>query len=260
MHKQFGKIVAKIDADGKYFSLTTNGQLMVERRRRDLLGKNVILYVSVEAATTAGYARYRNNRFDDLITNLRALCREKRQHGNLPTVFISAVAMRSNFSEWPEFFELMADVGVDQVKLRSLNLDDNANAPVIENNGYRFDYGAELLSMNELEELSPLVRQAAAAHNIPLYLEWEEFAHECGSTAPLCPEPWKTLWVLHRGIVPCCYATEPLARWEEQGNRPLEQFLGDVFNGPKYQHIRAELAAGRLSKYCSNTPSCPVLK
>jgi MoaA/NifB/PqqE/SkfB family radical SAM enzyme len=262
MIKQFGPIVQAIDYDQKPFSFTTNGQTLGERRRRDVLGKNVTLYVSIDSATAAGYARFRNDRFDDIIANLRALCREKRAHGNRPTVFVSFIAMRSNVAELPEYFDLMASLGVDEVKLRTLYLDDNIDAPVTVNNGYRYDYAAEILSMAELTALSPIVLQLAAERRLPVYIEWDEFGRDepqasCGS---LCAEPWKTLYVLRRGIMPCCYATQPLARWDEQGDRTLEQFLKDVWNGPALQEIREELAAGRLAEYCLDTPSCPILK
>jgi MoaA/NifB/PqqE/SkfB family radical SAM enzyme len=262
MNKQFGQIVEAIHNDGKPFSFTTNGQLLGERRRRDVLGKNVTLYVSIDSATADGYARFRNDRFDDIITNLRALCREKKAHNNLPTVFVSFIAMRSNVAELPEYFDLMASIGVDEVKLRALYLDDNIDSPVTKNNGYRYDYAAEVLSMEELTALSPRVRSLSAERGVPVYIEWDEFGYEESLTAnsALCSEPWKTLYVLWRGVMPCCYATQPLARWEEQGDRPLEQFLQDVWNGPQFQHIRAELAGGRLAEYCRNTPSCPILK
>ena len=78
MNKQFGEIVSAIDRDGKQYSLTSNGQLLSPKRRRELLGKNLLLYVSIDSATAAGYTRYRNDRFDDIITGLTAtLSREK---------------------------------------------------------------------------------------------------------------------------------------------------------------------------------------
>ncbi len=191
-----------------------------------------------------------------------ALCLEKRAHGNRPTVFVSFIAMRSNIAELPEFFDLMASLGVDEVKLRTLYLDDNIDAPVTVNNGYRYDYAAEVLSMAELKALSPVVRQLAADRRVPAYVEWDEFGREEqeASSPSLCAEPWKTLYVLRRGIMPCCYATQPLACWNEQGERTPQQFLDEVWNGPALQEIRAELAAGRLAEYCRNTPSCPILK
>jgi hypothetical protein len=56
-----------------------------------------------------GYARYRNDRFDDIITNLRALCREKKSADNLPRVIVSFIVMRSNIDEIASVFALMRD-------------------------------------------------------------------------------------------------------------------------------------------------------
>jgi hypothetical protein len=131
----------------------------------------------------------------------------------------------------------------------------------VTNNGYRFDYYSEVLSKPELVDFAVRARNSAARNDLPVYLEWEQFESETEMAgAPLCAEPWKTLYVLARGIMPCAYATEPLAKWDEQGERPLDEFLRDVFNSDEYQRLRRDLAAGRLAPYCLNTPSCPVLK
>jgi MoaA/NifB/PqqE/SkfB family radical SAM enzyme len=260
MSKHLGPIAARIDRDGKAFSLTTNGQLLSPRLRREIVGKNVELYVSIDAATAAGYARYRNHRFDDVIANLTALCKEKKAHGGLPRVYASFIVMRSNVDELPAFFALMSEVGVDQIKLRALYLDDNVD-PLVINNGYSFDYAAEVLAIDELAAAMAAARWLAEKHRLALYVEPQQFAVDVAQAGgPVCNEPWRTLYVLGRGIMPCCYATQPIAAWHERGDRPLDAFLRDVFNGPLYREIRGELAAGRLSDYCRNTPSCPILK
>jgi MoaA/NifB/PqqE/SkfB family radical SAM enzyme len=261
MNKNLAKILARFDGDDKEFQFTTNGQLLVEHHRRQLLGKQIELYVSIDSATADGFKRYRNDQFDKIIGNLRALCVEKSSHRNLPKVTASFIAMRSNMVELEAFIRLMKDVGVDQVKLRTLYLDNNVTRVVI-NNGHRFDYFAEVLSKDELAVFGTRARQIAAENELPLYVEWDQFESERTDdrTGPLCAEPWKTLYVLARGIMPCCYATEPLARWEDQGERSLDDFLRDTFNSAEYQTLRRELAAGRLAPYCRNTPSCPVLK
>jgi MoaA/NifB/PqqE/SkfB family radical SAM enzyme len=261
MNKQFNEIITRFENDRKQFSFTTNGQLISESRRKALLGKDIEVNVSLDAATSQGFERYRNKRFDSIISNLRLLCDEKRRHNDLPSVITSFIAMRSNADELPAYLGLMKDVGVDMVKLRTLSLDDNVPSSVT-NNGYRFDYESEILPLPALRELGERARRMAADLDLRLHVDWDQFEHDDlrKSNEPLCAEPWKTLYVLGRGIMPCCFATEPLAKWEDQGDRPLDQFLQDTFNSPEYQDLRSELAEGRLATYCRNTPSCPILK
>ena len=260
MHKELGPYVARLDRDGKQLSLVTNGQLLTPRIRRELLGKNLDLYVSVDAPTAAGYARLRNDRFEDVVANVTALCDEKRSRGDLPKVYLACIVMRSTWDDLAEMFLLAGRLGVDVLKLRPLNLDENV-PHVVTNNGYRFDYADEVLSAVELAELNDRATRLSLEYGVKVYVESEEFPLCITEPdAPICNEPWRTMYVLSRGIMPCCYATEPLARWSEQGDRSLEQFLRDVFNGSGYQEIRRELAAGRLSDYCQRTASCPIVK
>lgn len=261
MNRHFAATASRLDAEEKHFSFTTNGELLVERRRQEILGKNIDLYVSIDAATAEGYKRYRNDRFDRIIGNLRSLCAEKRKRGDLPRVIAAFIAMRSNLDELERYIRLMKDIGVDLIKLRALYEGIRATTVVV-NNGYRFDYAAETLSRDELAAVGERARRLSEQIEIPLYVEWDQFEPEAhgNSGQPLCAEPWKTMYPLARGIFPCCYGTEPLAKWQDQGDRPLDQFLQDVFNSPDYQHLRRELAAGRLASYCEKSPSCPVIK
>ena len=141
--------------------------------------------------------------------------------------------------ELAAYFDLMKEIGVDEVKFRSLIVADDA-PPAFKNNGFVFDYEAETLSMRELHELTPVIRKLAESRNVDVYMEWEEFErpqiHVEGE--PLCAEPWKTLYVLNRGIMPCAFGARPLAKWNQQGNRKLDDFLRDVFNSDEYQEIR----------------------
>lgn len=261
MNRYFGEILSRFDREDKRFSFATNGQLLVKNRRRQILGKDIDVYVSIDAATAEGFRRYRNDQFEKIIDNLRLLCAEKRQHGNLPKVIASFIAMRSNVDELEPYIRLMRNAGVDLVKLRALYLDDYATSVVV-NNGYRFDYTAELLSKDELAAFGGRARRYADEIGLPVYVEWDQFESETDKNPgqPLCAEPWKTFYALARGILPCCYGTKPIANWKDQGDRPLDQFLRDVFNSEEYQSLRHELAAGRLAPYCRNALSCPVAK
>ena len=68
---------------------------------------------------------------------------------------------------------------------------------------------------------------------------------------PACTEPWKSLYVLRRGVFPCCYGGSPVA--------PMDQYR-EAWNGPEIREIRAELVKGRFPDYCLRSPSCPIVQ
>ena len=68
---------------------------------------------------------------------------------------------------------------------------------------------------------------------------------------PICDEPWKSLYILRRGVYPCCYGGHELA--------PMDDYRR-VWNSTELQEIRSELAAGRLHAYCRQSPACPIVR
>lgn len=68
---------------------------------------------------------------------------------------------------------------------------------------------------------------------------------------PLCEEPWKSLYILRRGVLPCCYGGKPIASADD---------FREAWNGPLLQAIRRDLVAGRFHDYCLRSPACPVVR
>jgi len=68
---------------------------------------------------------------------------------------------------------------------------------------------------------------------------------------PICTEPWKRLYILRRGVLPCCYGQYPLEK--------MDRWDG-VWNSQILQDIRSELAAGRLHSYCLESGACPIVR
>jgi hypothetical protein len=260
LNRAFPALVDRICTEGRRFAFTSNGQPLGSRNRAALLGRPVDLYVSLDAASAAGYARYRDNRFDLVIDNLRALCREKTAHGGLPLVSVSFIVMRSNRRELAGFLRLMKEIGVDRVYLRALWPDDGLDRRHQNRGGAPFDYDSELMTDRELAAIGAKARALADAIGLWTIVEWWNFVSDQEAGAPLCSEPWKTAYALNRGIMPCCYGRKPLAAWRDRGERTAEQFLGDVLNGPAYRALRRDLAAGRLGRYCEESPNCPIVR
>ncbi len=66
-----------------------------------------------------------------------------------------------------------------------------------------------------------------------------------------CKEPWQSYYILRRGILPCCHghsAIAPLSEWRT------------AWNSSALKEIRSYLAQGRLSPYCLESLSCPVVQ
>jgi MoaA/NifB/PqqE/SkfB family radical SAM enzyme len=99
--------------------------MMGPKTRKALLGRNVLVYISIDSATSAGFARYRDRSFDRIIRGLRALCAEKKQHRNLPYVTVSFIVMNSNKDEIRDYLALMRSVGIVRVKLRHLDYENS---------------------------------------------------------------------------------------------------------------------------------------
>ena len=68
---------------------------------------------------------------------------------------------------------------------------------------------------------------------------------------PACTEPWTSLYILRRGVLPCCYGGKPIAQMEE---------YRQAWNGELMQGIRGELAQGRFHEYCLESPACPIVR
>ena len=68
---------------------------------------------------------------------------------------------------------------------------------------------------------------------------------------PLCLEPWRSLYILRRGTMPCCYGGAPVADFDE---------YREAWNGPEIVEIRRSLAAGEFPEYCLKSPACPIVR
>ena len=264
LHAEFAEIADLIATDQRAFTFTSNGKTLGREVRHALLGRNIMVYVSIDSATSAGYARYRDHSFDRIIANLRILCREKKLHRNLPHVTVSFIVMNSNRHEIRDFISLMRSIGVDRVKLMSLGREDcmDLDGRVQQRGAFVFRYDQEIIPSAELEAIGQAAQVAADEMGVNLYVDWRDFRahHGAAGNQPLCSEPWKSLYVFNRGIFPCCFGRKPLARWSEQGTRPTEQFVEETRNGAALQEIRHSLASGVFPAYCRSSQSCPIVR
>lgn len=147
--------------------ISTNGQAFTPRTIKALVGKPIYLYISLDAASKETYAKIRNDRWNSIIPNLFRLNRERKKTGNLPKIHMVFMPMKVNKDELEDYFRLCAEIEADALILRPLFYLDN---PKIEEDrgGYHFDYKNELLSRQELKEISRKCEEFSKKYKILL--------------------------------------------------------------------------------------------
>jgi len=235
---------------------------MTRDKCEPLLGKPARLYVSLDVSNAEMFSRYRNAQFDRVIDNTRQLCRIKKQYDNKPAVHIVCIAMKSNFDDIANVLELAADLGVDGFYLQALHDQNLSRHQPVVRDGHVFNYAEECLDLARLGELSERLRSRAEYLRLEYKADTQDYGHEgmVNADLPLCSDPWKAVYSVSRGILPCCFGREPIAYWDQRGEKSLERFIHDSINNPAMQEIRRALAARELSDYCRSCTSCPIVK
>ncbi len=307
------ELLDAIGETGTSVEMSTNGQILTDDIVASLVGRDIHLYVSLDAARPETYARLRNDRLPRIIANLRTLVEAKGGRGRRPFVYLVFMPMRANAGELDAFVELCADLDVDRLVLRPLN-DSGAVDLRWDRGGYRFDYQQELLPFAELVRISgraevlcrrlgvPLSNQldfgsAASDEFSALFDEGRRQADTVAGPAPTraradggarpqhpaappedlppepelaplgegaalaedlgqplwpaCTEPWRNLYILRRGVLPCCYGGAPIASMDD---------FAAAWNGAAIRAIRTDLLRGRFNDYCLRSPACPIVR
>lgn len=324
MMKNFDELMDIFGDRGKFLEITTNGQILTDKNIDKLLGRNIDLYISLDAGTPETYAKVRNDRFDDILVNLRRLIQAKGGSGQLPRINLVFMPMQVNVHELEDFIEICADLDVDRMILRPLNYSEITNLDW-ERGGYHFSYRKELLPFDVLARTSAQAAHLARKYGVEISDqmdfgsgEAEAFAHEfaedeteaamagttndggnpqtvatdsCAGTpahaeppapvasevsgnpiamtaievaetqpelpslgeekVPICTEPWKSLYILRRGVLPCCYGSARAGQMDE---------YRESWNSQLFQDLRRELSAGRFHYYCLDSQACPLVR
>lgn len=257
----FAAVAEEFVRKGAWLSFTTNGLLMTEEKYRPLLGRKGRICISLDAPDAVTYSWYRGEGFDRVVGNVRRLCELRNSRGGMPEVYIACLAMRSNRARVHEVMALAADMGADGFLLRSLSAENHIDRPAAERGGHFFDYEHERLDLPSHLDLAERLRPLAEELGLDYIVDEQHYVPQSADVSqPLCGEPWKTAYILDRGILPCCFASLPVASWDQRGGLSVEEFVRQSLNAPLMQDIRASLARGELSAYCLGCGSCPIVR
>ena len=172
LHPRLDQVLACLSNADRRIELSTNGQAFTPRSLEALAGRPVVLYVSLDAARADTYARLRNDRWADVLSGLLAL-RDVRRAGNgWPQLNLVFMPMRANRDDIEDYFRLCRLVEADRLVLRPLLALEHSGLTV-ERAGYRFDYDAELLGQDEIEEVFAACERHAASYRVDVISQFD---------------------------------------------------------------------------------------
>jgi MoaA/NifB/PqqE/SkfB family radical SAM enzyme len=167
MMKNIDELLDAFGSRGKVLEVTTNGQILTDANIERLLGRNVRLYISLDAATRETYARLRNDTFPRLLDNVRRLVKAKGGRGRMPHVYLVFMPMKANLHEVDDFVRLVADLGADRLVLRPLNRNEGTDLDW-DRAGYHFVYREEMLPFEDLVRVSGRVAELCRHYGVEL--------------------------------------------------------------------------------------------
>ncbi len=298
MKRDFDDLLDVFGDRGKFLEMSTNGQILTERNIRKLLGRNIHLYISLDAATPETYRRLRNDTFERILANIRRLVEAKGGVQGLPKVFLVFMPMKANIHELAAFVKLCAELQVDQLVLRPLNT-TLGNALKWDRAGYHFDYDQEILPFEQLVRASGQAATLCQQYGVA-FVDQLDFGGELESlfdaeyaagrdmtfdtppvpaevAAPVEPKADETTAGLESQEKPSLgseqwpICTEPWTNLYilrrgvmpcSYGFKPIAEMddYRQAWNSPLLQEIRADLRNGNLHTYCLSSKACPILR
>lgn len=247
LNRDLPRFVAHLKERGAWVLFNSNGILLDQARGDALVAAGLDeLRISLDAVTPELYARLRGvDALPRIIKNLHAFI--ARHGAQQPRVSLWLVGMRENLHQLPDFVRLGATLGVHEVYLQRLVyfgdgtlIDDSAT----------MKKDQSLYAALEAEQQQLIVEGEQLAHSLGLKFQ------ASGATTPHesvavkgshpwqgCLRPWSLMYITANGsALPCCISPFAATHFPDivLGN-VLEHPLPDVWNGERYQTLRAAI-------------------
>jgi MoaA/NifB/PqqE/SkfB family radical SAM enzyme len=210
---QYFDEVALIRSLGAEVTLSTNGVLLDEKRRRQVMESGIRgLGISLDATTPETYAVVRPpGGFDTVVENLRALSRLRQERGtSRPLIVVSFAMMRQNLDDVPAFPQLVKSVGADEAVIHT----SIYMSPAMKT---RIEPDADRLRERVQETLANAKRLGVKIFHWNLdpmsYLRSLEYVsggrkEDATGNSYYCQYMWRNAMLQGKGeFFPCCYMT-----------------------------------------------------
>ena len=219
---------------------TTNGTPLLNSKVLNLLTESKsAVEISLHASNNHLHKLLtKMNTFDQIVSGIRQLV-SIRKHIERPTIVLIFLVNTLNIENLPDFIELAAGLGVDQVICNYMTIFHSTHLKL----SCYFKQEITNASFEKAEELS---RKLKIALKLPPRFGVNNQINE----KHLCSDPWKYSYVENEtSVLPCCYAGSHFGYLEKVD-------FQTILNGTDYKDLRNCLARGLAHRWCKYCYKC----
>ena len=233
INPKFLDMVAHARSKGIYTITSTNGHFLNDENARKTIESGLDrLIISVDGTTQETYESYRKEgKLDVVLQGARNIVKWKKELGSTtPHLIFQFLVVRPNEHQIPEIYRLAAEIGIDEVKLKTAQV-------------YDYEYGNPLIPT--IDKYARYARQEDGTYRVK-----NELLNHCWKLWHACVITWDGL------VLPCCFDKDAQHRL---GDLKKETFTA-LWQGADYQRFRSSLLKGRDQiDICTNcTEGCKV--
>jgi radical SAM protein with 4Fe4S-binding SPASM domain len=226
MHPKFLELVKYASQKNIYTVTSTNAHYLTERKARETVesGLDRIL-ISIDGTTQENYEQYRfGGSLELVIEGTKNLVRAKKEmNSKTPHIIFQFLVVKPNEHQIGELNKLAAEIGVDEVKLKTAQI-------------YDFENGSDLIPVTE--KYSRYKKQASGKFKIK-----NELLNHCWKLWHSCVITWDGR------IVPCCFDKDAQ---HQLGDLNTKTFT-EIWRSELYQSFRSRILKSRKEiDICTN--------
>jgi MoaA/NifB/PqqE/SkfB family radical SAM enzyme len=255
--KSLPRMIRYLKARGIYVLFNTNGTLLSQRKRREIIETGLDeLRVSIDATDAASFLKVRGkDMFDRIVRNVSEFTSYQREIGaTSPRVSLWLTGLKETVDQLPDFVRLAAKIGVHEVHLQRLVFDDLGRGLARQDSSlFETMRKEEEEAINAAKALGAelgVTMDASGATEPGLSLKREQ------NDAPwsACRRPWSLMYfTAHGRALPCCIAPFSARGYENYTlGDATQQTLREIWNGAAYQDFREQLTSDVPPKPCQN--------
>ncbi len=244
LHPDIFEMVRYVKKRGIYTGFFTNGTLLTERFRSEILKNGQdYLNISIDGASKVSFEKQRAGaNFEKVIANVKAFMAEAKQAGSPIDVAVWNCLTDDNISEVPDLVSLVHEMGVSKLVLQDIMFWNRE--------GIEQEFSQKVLDAKRVQRNDYFKKGAEEAKRLGISLD---LLMSAGDGKRRCQVPWYFSYITAQGLATPC-------NWHGWDGEKLnfgnvnERGFEEVWNDKSYVQFRKEMRQKEIPEFCEKCP------